>query len=95
LINYIESPLWGKLVSRMIRAEMILKGMKYKDIHESLLSLGTHQSVGNLRQKIHRGQMSAQLFLQLMIVLEMDQLSVNSLNDKIRRLQSELNGKAD
>ncbi len=89
MIEYINNPLWGKAVSRLLKSEMAAKGMKYKDLQKELAAIGTHQTDGNLRQKINRGQLSAQLLLQLLIVLKVDSLEISQVKSIIKHLQNE------
>ncbi len=83
-----DDPQWGKVVSRYIKSEMAIKGMKYKDLQRALEKLGTHQTDANLRQKINRGQLSAQLFLQLLVVLDIQHLELSKIKQIVRHLQS-------
>ncbi len=87
-IEYIDDPQWGKVVSRFIKSEMAIKGMKYKDLQRGLAKTGTLQTDNNLRQKINRGQLSAQLFLQLLIVLDIQQFETLKIKQIIRHMQN-------
>lgn len=89
MIDYVNDPQWGKVVSRFIKSEMAIKDMKYKDLQKGLAKLGTHQTDSNLRQKVNRGQFSAQLFLQLLVVLDIQHLEIAKIKQIVRHLQSQ------
>ena len=79
---------WRELISRLIKTEMTKRKLKYEDLSQLLAAHGTKQTSANLRNKINRGIMGADLFIQLMIALKMKQLDresildiLNSLND--------------
>ncbi len=89
MIEFIHTEQWGKVVSRLLKSEMAIKGMKYKDLKHALEKIGTHQSEGNLRQKINRGQLSAQLLLQLLIVMDVESIETSQLKKIIVYLENE------
>jgi hypothetical protein len=70
---------WRELVSRIIKSEMTKRKLKYSDLSELLKAQGTIQSSANLRNKINRGIMGADLFLQLLLVMKVKQLDRDSI----------------
>ena len=60
---------WREVISRLIKSEMSKRKIKYDDLSRQLKVLGTKQSAANLRNKINRGIMGADLFIQLVMVL--------------------------
>ena len=70
MVDFIDTQRWGKVISRFLKSEMAEKGLRYKDLSNRLAAMDTFQSEANLRQKINRGQLSAQLFIQLLLVME-------------------------
>ena len=62
---------WRQLVQRLLKAEMSKRGTKYQDLSDRLSNIGIHQSADNLRNKINKGIMGADLLLQIMYVLNM------------------------
>ncbi|MEP4891005.1 MAG: DUF6471 domain-containing protein [Aliiglaciecola sp.] len=62
---------WRQLVQRIIKAEMSKRGVKYQDLSERLNSIGVVQSADNLRNKVNKGILGADLLLQIMYVLKM------------------------
>lgn len=84
----IPSADWRELVSRLIKSEMTKRKLKYDDLSRLLEAHGTRQSAANLRNKINRGILGADLFIQLVLVLNMKKLDresileiLNSLNE--------------
>lgn len=62
---------WRQLVQRLLKAEMSKRGVKYQDLSSRLDSIGVNQSADNLRNKLNKGILGADLLLQIMYVLNM------------------------
>ncbi|MBC3764758.1 DUF6471 domain-containing protein [Neptunicella marina] len=60
---------WRQLVQRLLKAEMSRRGVKYQDLSDRLSSMGIDQSADNLRNKVNKGILGADLLLQIMFVL--------------------------
>ncbi|GGD58769.1 DUF6471 domain-containing protein [Lacimicrobium alkaliphilum] len=60
---------WRQLVQRLIKAQMSRRGAKYQDLSERLTQIGINQSADNLRNKVNKGILGADLLLQIMFVL--------------------------
>ncbi len=60
---------WRQLVQRLIKAQMSRRGVKYQDLSERLARIGIDQSADNLRNKVNKGILGADLLLQIMFVL--------------------------
>ena len=60
---------WRQLVQRLIKAQMSRRGVKYQDLSERLTQIGINQSADNLRNKVNKGILGADLLLQIMFVL--------------------------
>jgi len=69
---------WNKVVKQFIRSEMSKKSVDYKELSHRLARIGTNQTPDNLRSKVNKGILGAQLLLQILLVLN------------VRRLDSEL-----
>ena len=52
---------WRQMVQRLLKAEMSKRGTKYQDLSDRLSNIGIHQSADNLRNKINKGIMGADL----------------------------------
>ncbi|TRY29543.1 DUF6471 domain-containing protein [Aliiglaciecola sp. M165] len=62
---------WRQVVQRIIKAEMSKRGVKYQDLSERLAKVDVNQSADNLRNKVNKGILGADLLLQIMVVLNM------------------------
>lgn len=72
---------YRELVSRLIKSEMSKRKIRYEDLSQSLAEVGTIQTSANLRNKINRGIMGADLFIQLILVLNVKQIDRETLVD--------------
>jgi hypothetical protein len=72
---------WRQLVQRIIKAEMSKRGTKYQDLSDRLLTIGVDQSADNLRNKVNKGIMGADLLLQIMYVLNMRRIEREDILD--------------
>lgn len=72
---------WRQLVQRIIKAEMSKRGTKYQDLSDRLAQAGIHQSADNLRNKVNKGIMGADLLLQIMYVLNMRKIERDEILD--------------
>ena len=66
---------------RIIKAEMSKRGTKYQDLSDRLAQAGIHQSADNLRNKVNKGIMGADLLLQIMYVLNMRKIERDEILD--------------
>ena len=74
LVNTLEG---RTVVKRLIKAEMQEHGLRYVDLSNRLADeFGIRQSEANLRQKVSKGTLGAQLFLQLLCVMHSRTLEV-------------------
>ena len=72
---------WRQLVQRIIKAEMSKRGTKYQDLSDRLSMIGVDQSADNLRNKVNKGIMGADLLLQIMYVLNMRRIERDEILD--------------
>lgn len=72
---------WRQLVQRILKAEMSKRGTKYQDLSDRLNQIGISQSADNLRNKINKGIMGADLLLQIMYVLNMRRIERDDIVD--------------
>jgi len=68
-----------RYIQALIRAEKARLGLTFEDISQRLRAYGIRQTPTNLRTKLGRGDMGAQLFLVLMKVLEVEGLDLKGL----------------
>ncbi len=60
---------WAERAKRMIRTEMVKRGVSYEGLSERLAALGAHDSPVNLRNKMSRGKFTAAFMLLCMEAL--------------------------
>lgn len=70
---------WRELVSRLIKSEMSKRKLKYDQLSQGLAEIGTEQTAANLRNKINRGILGADLFIQILLVMEVSSIDRNTL----------------
>ena len=76
-----DSPDMRETIRRLIRAQMAYKGFEYKDLVEKLEALGVHQAESNLRSKVNNGSLGAQLFVFILLALDMSELEMNQVRE--------------
>jgi hypothetical protein len=69
----------GRYLQGLIRAEKARHNLTFEDISQRLRQYGIRQTPTNLRTKLGRGDMSAQLFLALMKVLGLRSVPLEGL----------------
>ena len=79
--NNKNAPDWRQVVQRLLKAEMSRRGVKYQDLSDRLNSIGVNQSADNLRNKVNRGILGADLLLQIMYVLNMRKIERDDIVD--------------
>ena len=79
-----------RYIQALIRTEKARLGLTFEDISVRLRQYGIRQTPTNLRSKLGRGDMGAQLFLALMKVLEVETLPLNRLRLENGRKQRKL-----
>ncbi len=57
---------WRILISRFIRSEMQIRCIRLKELRDKLAENGVDIKENNLRNKIHRGIMGADMFVQIL-----------------------------
>jgi hypothetical protein len=60
---------WAEQAKRMVRAEMVRRGVTYGNLSERLAALGVHDTPVNMRNKIARGKFTATFMIQVMEAL--------------------------
>ncbi|WP_371195503.1 DUF6471 domain-containing protein [Glaciecola sp. SC05] len=74
---------WRKLVQRLLKAELSKKGIKYQDLSDKLAGIGVDQSADNLRNKVNKGILGADLLLQIMFVLNIKHIRHEDIEDML------------
>lgn len=81
---------WRQLVQRLIKGEMSRRGVRYQDLSTRLLALGINQSADNLRNKVSKGILGADLLLQIMYVLNFRKIDRDDIHDIFSELGKNL-----
>lgn len=77
--KYFDSPDMRETLKRFMRTQMTLKNIKYKELSERLAKIGINQEEAALRNKINKGNLGAQLFVFILIALDMDTINIKDL----------------
>ncbi len=89
MANLINTPEWQHVVKRLLKSEMEAHGLRYRDLCVRLAEqFGTIQTEANLRQKVGKGTLGAQLFLQLLLVMNTQSIEsarVRAIYNEIRQ----------
>ena len=72
---------WRQAVARLVKSEMSVRGVKYQALSDRLAEIGVEQSADNLRNKVNKGITGADLFLQIMMVLNARPLAMQAVGD--------------
>lgn len=70
---------WAEQAKRMVRTEMVRRGITYEGLSERLAALGVHDTPVNLRNKISRGKFTAVFLLQCMEAIGCTKLELAAL----------------
>ncbi|MFC3120777.1 DUF6471 domain-containing protein [Agaribacter flavus] len=83
-----NSPEMKETIRRIVRAQMIEKGVNYKQLMEKLAALGVSQTESTLRSKVNNASMGAQLFLYIQMALEIEVLDLKHVKDVLSDVKS-------
>ncbi|MFT6085998.1 MAG: hypothetical protein ACJAWT_000531 [Glaciecola sp.] len=78
---------WRNLVQRLLKTELSKKGIKYQDLSDKLSAVGVDQSADNLRNKINKGILGADLLLQIVFVLNIKQIKYEDIEEMLADMQ--------
>lgn len=78
---------WRDLVSRLIKSEMSKRKIRYEELSQRLAELGTIQTADNLRNKVNRGILGADLLLQIIYVLKIRQVDYEALEQLLQDME--------
>jgi hypothetical protein len=60
---------WAEEAKRILRAEMVRRGINYDELANKLAEIGVEQSPPSLRMTINRGRFRAMLLLQCLTAM--------------------------
>lgn len=73
---------WADHAKRIVRTEMVRRGVSYEGLAERLATLGVHDTPVNMRNKIARGKFTAVFFLQCLEAVRCKSLSLEALEER-------------
>lgn len=85
----IPSANWRELVSRLVKSEMTKRKVRYDELSKRLADHGTVQTADNLRNKVNRGIMGADLLLQIIYVLNIRQVDHDLLEEILKDIEQQ------
>ena len=77
---------WRQIVSRLIKSELTKRGLKYEELSQKLQEIGISQTADNLRNKINRGVLGADLLFQIAYVLELSTINKPNMDEILSTL---------
>lgn len=69
---------WNEVAHRMVRAEMVRKGLTYADLVERLKPLGVDDNERNIRNKVARGTFSGVFLIQCLAALGVETIDLKA-----------------
>ncbi|MCQ8849415.1 DUF6471 domain-containing protein [Alteromonas stellipolaris] len=72
---------WRQTVARLVKSEMSVRGVKYQALSQRLADIGVEQSADNLRNKVNKGIMGADLLVQILYVLKARAVDAASIEE--------------
>ncbi len=72
-----EKSYWGKIVSKILKAELAKRGLSYIELVDKLSAIGVSIKVEDLRGRISRGNFSAALFVQCIKAMDIKNLQLD------------------
>jgi hypothetical protein len=76
-------------VRRLLRSQMVAKGIEYKDLAKRLKELGVDQRESTLRSKINNGTLGTQLFLYIQLALGTRDLHMSQVDEILQDVHRE------
>jgi hypothetical protein len=68
---------WAEEAKRILRAEMVRRGVTYDELAKKLAEMGVEQSPPSLRMTINRGRFRAMLLLQCLTAMRCQSLRIS------------------
>ena len=84
-----EKTNWRMVVQRLIKSEMSLKGIRYQELSDKLGEIGVQQTADNLRNKVNKGILGADLLVQLMFVMDVKKVEKDKIKEIVKNLQKD------
>ncbi|MDH5484146.1 MAG: DUF6471 domain-containing protein [Gammaproteobacteria bacterium] len=89
-MKFFDSPEMRQTLKRYLRAQMSIKNIDYRSLSQRLAKLGVEQTEGTLRNKINKGNLGAQLFMYLLLALDVKALDLAQIEELLTDIEREM-----
>ena len=87
-LTLVNTPEWAIVIKGIIRAEMARYGVSYAELSNQLQNeFNITQTESNLKAKVNKGILGAQLFVQILIVLGAESLNLNDTKQHYQKVK--------
>jgi hypothetical protein len=66
----VTEDIWGDKAKRLLRSEMVRRGVSYEELAERLEAMGVHDTPVNIRNKVYRGKFMASFMIQCLEAMD-------------------------
>lgn len=77
--NKASLAIYRSAITRYLRSQMIVKGIKYEDLVMMLEEKGVQLTSDNLRSKFSKGMLAGDLLIAVIEVLKLDQSAISEI----------------
>ena len=88
MVERYKDPVMQQVVRRTIRAAMAAESVTYQELTDRLMSVGVDQTPSTLRTKVATGVMTTSLFIHILSVLSVSELSIQDLVSKYQQMKT-------
>ena len=74
---------WNDKVKRLLKAELILRGVSNSDLAELFAKVGLEETKSSIDSKISRGTFSASFFLQALALIGCEKIEIKNYQSQI------------
>jgi propanediol dehydratase large subunit len=70
---------WSEKAKRLLRSEMVKRGVTYDDLVKKLAEIGVEETAENIRNKVARGKFMAAFMLQCLRAIGVETLRLEEI----------------
>lgn len=74
---------WNDKVKRLLKAQLILRGISNSDLAEMFSKVGIEETKSSIDSKISRGKFSASFFLQAMSLIGCEKIEIKEYENQL------------
>jgi hypothetical protein len=67
---------WRQGASRLLRAQLVLRGFSYSELASKVSALGAHETKASIANKLSRGSFSCAFFLMCLHAIDTHQIDI-------------------